>query len=162
MIFTISLLTSCRTVRTTEDNTQQSKEKSEQVKETHQKEDNKTILNMQADSVIIEENRSESDDSLISDKISLISENSPSSVVKIPHKAGKRTIKIYGLHKNVTSNNQIVSKEKVQEKKKGTIKTTAKTKEEKLSSNGTFIGIVIVLLCLLMIAGFVYWKIAVQ
>ena len=127
MIFTISLLTSCKTVRTTE-NTQQSKEKSEQVKETHQKEDNKAILNMQADSIIIEENRSESDNSLISDKISLISENSPSSVVKIPHKAGKRTIKIYGLHKNVTSNNQILNLKK------------NKQKTFKLSENTTKMG----------------------
>lgn len=156
-----SLLMSCKTAKTTE-NTQISKDKSEQVKETQQKEDNNTILNLNADSIIIEENHSGSDDSLISDKISLISENSTSSVVKIPHKAGKRTIKIYGLHKDVTSNNQVVSKEKVQMKKKGAITTSTKAKEEKPSTNKTIIGIVIALLCLLMIAGMVFWKIAVQ
>lgn len=162
MIFTISLLTSCRTVKTTE-NTQKSKENIEQVKETHQNDDNKTILHLQADSVIIEEEHPYNAMSTsVSTEVRSIPGNIQSSVVKIPHKAGKRTIKIYGLHKNVTSNNQIVYKEKIQVKKKGTIRTAVKTKEEKPSSNGTFIGIVIVLLCLLMIAGFIAWKIAVQ
>ena len=153
MIFTISLLTSCRTVRTTE-GTQKSKEKSEQLKETHQNEDKKSILNMQADSIIIEEQPNYD----IEPKSVSIQTND----IQNPHGWTKRTIKVYGLHKNVTSSNKIVSKEKIQEKKKGTIKTTAKTKEEKPSSNGTFIGIVIVLICLLMIAAFVRWKIAVQ
>ena len=153
MIFTISLLISCKTVRTTED-TQQSKEKSEQVKETHQNEDSKTILNMQADSIVIEEQPNYD----IEPKSVSIQTND----IQNPHGWTKRTIKVYGLHKNVKSQNTIESKEKTQIKKKGTIKTSAKTKEEKPSSNGTFIGIVIVLLCLLMIAGFVYWKIAVQ
>lgn len=160
MIFTISLSISCKTVRTTE-STQRNKETSEQVSETHQNEDNKTFLNLQADSIIIVENRSESDDSLISDKISLISDKSKSNDVKKPKEGVKRTIKIYSLHKNVTSSNQVVSKGKIQIKNKGTIKKSAKTKE-KPSSNGTFIGILIALLCLLMITGFVAWKTAVQ
>ena len=150
----LSLLTSCKTVRTTED-TQKSEEKTEQVKEAHQHEDNKAILNMQADSIVIVEQNQNND-------IEPVSENSKTSNIRNAHDWTKRTIKVYGLHKNVTSSNKIVSKEKIQEKKKGTIKTTAKTKEEKPSSNGTFIGIVIVLVCLLMIAAFVRWKIAVQ
>lgn len=141
-------------MKTTE-NTQESKEKSEQVKETHQTEDNKTILNMQADSMIIEETPYEVD-------IVSKADNIKTSIVKKPLNAFKRTIKIYGIQQNARSNNKIVSKEKVQVKKKGTIRTAEKTKEEKPSSNGTFIGIVIVLLCLLMIAGLVAWKIAVQ
>ena len=143
MIFTISLLISCKTVRTTED-TQQSKEKSEQVKETHQNEDSKTILNMQADSIVIEEQPNYD----IEPKSVSIQTND----IQNTHGWTKRTIKVYGLHKNVKSQNTIESKEKTQIKKKGTIKTSTKTKEEKPSSNGTFIGIVIVLLCLLMIA----------
>ena len=154
MIFTISLLTSCRTARTTENN-QKSKEKTEQVKEAYQNEDNKTNLITQIDSIVIEEHNHNCDTEPKSDNIQ-------SACIQHPHEWTKRTIKVYGLHKNVKSNNKIVSKEKIQAKQKGTIKTTAKTKEEKPSSNGTFIGIVIVLLCLLMIAGFVAWKIAVQ
>ena len=132
MIFTISLLISCKTVRTTED-TQQSKEKSEQVKETHQNEDGKTILNMQADSMIIEETPSEIN-------VDPVADNIKTSIVKKPQNATRRTIKIYGIHQNAKSSNKIVSKEKIQVKKKGTITTSAKTKEEKPSSNGTFIG----------------------
>ena len=154
MIFTISLLTSCKTAKMTE-NTQKSKEKTDQVKEAHQSVDSKTNLITQIDSIIIEEHTNNCDTEPKSDNIQTYC--SPN-----PHEWTKRTIKVYGLHKNVKSNNKIVSKEKIQAKQKGTIKTTAKTKEDKPSSNGTFIGIVIVLLCLLMIAGFVYWKIAVQ
>lgn len=154
MIFIISLLTSCKTAKTTE-SAERNKEKSEQVSETHQNEDNKTIINMQADSIVIEEHTQ-------NNNIEPGSENSQTSNFRIPHDWTKRTIKVYGLHKNVNSHNKIVSKEKIQVKEKGNIKTSAKTKEERPSSNGTFIGIVIVLLCLLMITGFVYWKIAVQ
>lgn len=154
MIFTISLLISCRTARTTEDS-QKSIEQNEERKEAHQNEDNKTLLNMQADSIIIEEEHSESE-------INPKTDNNQTNVVKKPEEGIKRTIKIYGLHKQVTSKNKIVSKEKTQLKKKGSITTSAKTKEEKPSSNGTIIGIVIVLICLLMIAGLVCWKIAVQ
>lgn len=154
MIFTISLLISCKTARTTE-STQCTNNQSEEHKETHQTEDNKTILNMQADSMIIEETPSEID-------IVSKADNIKTSIVKKPLNTYKRTIKIYGIHQNTRSSNKIVSKEKIQVKKKGTIRTTEKTKEEKPSSNTTFIGIVIVLLCLLMIAGLVAWKIAVQ
>lgn len=154
MIFTISLLTSCRTTKTTENN-EKSVSQSEEQREANKHEDNKTILNMQADSMIIEETPSDIN-------IDPIGDNIKTSIVKKPMNATKRTIKIYGIHQNAKSSNKIVSKEKAQTKKKGTIRTTEKTKEEKPSSNGTFIGIVIVLLCLLMIAGFVAWKIAVQ
>lgn len=154
MIFTISLLTSCRTARTTENN-QKSVSQSEEKREANKHEDDKTILNMQADSMIIEETLSDIN-------VNPIAENIKTSIVKKPMNATWRTIKIYGIHQNAKSSNKIVSKEKVQIKKKGNIKTSAKTKEEKPSNNGTLIGIVIVLLCLLMIAGFVCWKIAVQ
>lgn len=154
MIFTISLLISCKTARTTE-STQRNKETSEQVSETHQNEDNKAILNMQADSIVIVEHTQNND-------IEPFSEKSQTSKIRNPNEWTKRTIKVYGLHKNVKSHKTMESKEKVQIKKKGTIKTSAKTKEEKPSSNGTFIGLVIALLCLLMIAGFVAWKTAVQ
>ncbi len=137
------------------ENTQRNKETSEQVSETHQNEDNKTILNMNADSVIIEEGHTEYD---MEPEI----RNCQSSNLQNAPRWTKRTIKVYGLHKNIKSHSTIETKEKVQMKKKGNIKTSAKTKEEKPSSYGTFIGIVIVLLCLLMIAGYVYWKIAVQ
>lgn len=137
------------------ENTQKSKEKTEQVKEAHQSVDNKTNLITQIDSIVIEERTNNYDTEPKSDNIQTYC--SPN-----PNEWTKRTIKVYGLHKNVKSNNKIVSKEKIQVKQKGTIKTSAKTKEKKPSNSGTFIGIVIVLLCLLMIAGFVYWKIAVQ
>lgn len=139
----------------TTENNQKKVSQSEEQREANKHEDNKTILNMQADSIIIEETPS-----VIN--IDTIRENIKTSIVKKPMNETKRTIKIYGIHQNAKSSNKIVSKEKVQIKKKGTIQTAEKTKEEKPSSNGTFIGIVIVLLCLLMIAGFVYWKIAVQ
>ena len=154
MIFTISLLTSCRTARTTENN-QKSVSQSEEKREANKHEDDKTILNMQADSMIIEETLSDIN-------VNPIADNIKTSIVKKPMNATWRTIKIYGIHQNAKSSNKIVSKEKIQVKQKGTFKTSAKTKEEKPSSNRTFIGIVIVLLCLLMIAGFVCWKIAVQ
>lgn len=137
------------------ENAQKSKEKTEQVKEAHQSEDNKTNLITQIDSIVIEERTHNCDTEPKSDNIQ-------TNVFPNPHEWTKRTIKVYGLHKNVKSHNTIETKEKVKIKEKGTIKTSAKTKEEKPSSNGTFIGILVALLCLLIIAAFVYWKIAVQ
>lgn len=74
----------------------------------------------------------------------------------------KRTIKVYGIKRTNLSGQQQTTEIQQDNILDSTVSHAQISHTDKKQSDGIFIGIIITMLCLLLVAGLVAWKIAVQ
>lgn len=150
------LLTSCKTRQTIE-TLQESSAKQQEQAEYKQATKDSSETYTYIDSIVVEEYTPA--EITKGQELHNHSENNGSDVSKSEQ---KRTIKVYGIkHTNLSGHHQTT--EMQQANIRDSIVSHAQINhQDKKQSNGVFIGIIITLLCLLLVAGLVTWKIAVQ
>lgn len=150
------LLTSCKTRQTIE-TLQESSVKQQEQAEYKQatKDSSKTYTYI--DSVVVEE--------YTPDEITKgqdLHNHSASNGSDISKSEQKRTIKVYGIKRTNLSDHQQTSEMQQTNIRDSIVSHALNSHQDKKQSDGIFIGIIITLLCLLLVAGLVAWKIAVQ
>lgn len=151
-----ALLTSCKTRQTIE-TLQESSVKQQEQAEYKQATKDSSETYTYIDSIVVEEYTPEE-----ITKGQELNNHSTSNGSDISKYEQKRTIKVYGIkHTNLSGHQQ---KEEMQQANiRDSIVSHAQiSHQDKKQGDGMLIGIIITLLCLLLIAGLVAWKIAVQ
>lgn len=150
------LLTSCKTrqtIETLQESSVKQQEKAEYKQAT--KDSSKTYTYI--DSVVVEE--------YTPDEITKgqdLHNHSASNGSDISKSEQKRTIKVYGIKRTNLSDHQQTSEMQQTNIRDSIVSHALNSHQDKKQSDGIFIGIIITLLCLLLVAGLVAWKIAVQ
>lgn len=150
------LLTSCKTRQTIE-TLQESSVKQQEQAEYKQatKDSSKTYTYI--DSVVVEE--------YTPDEITKgqdLHNHSASNGSDISKSEQKRTIKVYGIKRTNLNGHQQTTEMQQANIRDSIVSHALNSHQDKKQSDGIFIGIIITLLCLLLVAGLVAWKIAVQ
>lgn len=156
MIFTISLLTSCKTrqtIETLQENSVKQQEQTEYKQATKDSSETYTYI----DSVVVEEYTPAE-----ITKGQELNNHSASNGTNISKSEQKRTIKVYGIKRTNLGGLQQTTEVQQANIRDSIVSHTQISHQDKKKGDGIFIGIIITLLCLLLVAGLVAWKIAVQ
>ena len=151
-----ALLTSCKTRQTIE-TLQESSVKQQERAEYKQATKDSSQIYTYIDSVIVEEYTTT--EVTENRELHNHSEGNGTAVTKSKQ---KRTIKVYGIKRTNLSSHQQTTEMQQANIRDSVISHAQISHQDKKQGDGVFIGIIITLLCLLLVAGFVAWKIAVQ
>lgn len=151
-----ALLTSCKTRQTIE-TLQESSVKQQEQAEYKQATKDSSETYTYIDSIIVEEySPAEVAEG------QKHSPNSASKVEAVSKSKQKRTIKVYGIKRSNISDHQQTTEMQQSNIRDSLVSHAQISHQDKKQGDGIFIGIIITLLCLLLVAGLVAWKIAVQ
>lgn len=151
-----ALLMSCKTRQTIETLQESSVKKQEQAEYKQATKDSSETYTY-IDSVVVEEYTPAE-----ITKSQELHNHSASNVTDISKSEQKRTIKVYGIKRTNLNDHQQTTEIQQSNIRDSIVSHAQISHQDKKQSDGVFIGIIITLLCLLLVAGLVAWKIAVQ